>query len=294
MKLFSRKKDDFDYGLQRTCLTCNTSFQGKYCSRCGEKVVDQQDRSIKNFLSDLLNAFTFLDGKFPRSIKTILLQPGKLSEDVVHGIRVPYMKPVSLFFVGNFLYFLLPSPEVFNTRLSSQINSWPFQQIVQSIVQPKIDKLAISYQEFEVLYNAESSNWAKLLIVLIVIMFSGLTAMVNYSKSRFYADHITLAFELISFVLFYPVMLLFAFLYLLYFVGLQLGYDLSWLFTNDPLYLIIVFISWVFYFLFRAEIQFYKAQWVKALLKSLTLFVGLVGIVLVYRFVLFFVTYWSL
>lgn len=294
MKLFSKKKDDFDYNLQRSCLTCNTSFQGKYCSRCGEKVVDQQDRSIKNFLSDLLNAFTFLDGKFPTSIKSILLQPGKLSEDVVRGVRVPYMKPVSLFFVGNFLYFLLPGSEIFTTKLGAQMNSKPFSQIVQDRVNPKLEALSMSYQEFEPIYNAESSSWAKLLIVLIVILFSFVTALVNYSRSRYYADHLTYAFEFVSYVVFYPVILFFSLTYFIYWIGQQVGINLMWLFRDELLFQLPVVILMLFYFLFRGEIRFYKTHWFKALLKSLTLFLGLVGIVLVYRFVLFFVTYWSL
>lgn len=294
MRLFTKRKDDFDYNLERSCLTCSTSFQGKYCSRCGEKVVDQQDRSIKHFLSDLLNAFTFLDGKFPTSIKTILLQPGKLSEDVVRGVRVPYMKPVSLFFVGNFLYFLLPGSEIFNTSLKSQLVSDPFGKIVENLVHPKIAELNISYEQFEIVFNNESSSWAKLLIVLIVVLFSFVTSLVNFSRSRYYADHLTYAFEFLSYVVFYPVILFFSLTYFIYWIGLQMGLDLMWLFKNEMYLQLPVFILMIFYFLFRGETRFYKVQRVKAFLKSLTLLLGLVGIVLIYRFVLFIVTYWSL
>lgn len=294
MKLFARRKDSFDYDLQRTCLTCSTEFQGKFCCRCGEKVVDQQDRSIKNFLSDLLNAFTFLDGKFPTSIKTILLQPGKLSEDVVLGVRVPYMKPVSLFFVANFLYFLLPGSEIFNTSLKSQLVASPLRQIVERLVHSRIAERNISFEQFEIIFNSESSSWAKILIVLIVVLFSLVTALVNFSRSRYYADHLTYAFEFISYVIVYPVILFFSLTYFIYWIGQQIGFDLQWLFRDELVFQLPIFSLMIFYFLFKSEIMFYKTQRGKALLKTLALFWGLVGIVLIYRVILFFVTFWSL
>lgn len=294
MKLFSKRKDDFDYDVQRSCLTCNTSFQGRFCSHCGEKVVDQHDRSIKSLLSDLMNAFTFLDGKFPTSVKAILLQPGKLSEDVVRGVRVPYMKPVSLFFVANFLYFLLPGSEIFNTSLKSQLVTSPFRQIIENLLHSKIAELNSSYEQFEIVFNTESSSWAKLLIVLIVVLFSVVTAFVNFSRSRYFADHLTYAFEFMSYVVFYPVILFFSLTYFVYWIGQQMGTDLIWLFRDELSFQLPVFILLLFYFLLRGQIRFYKSHWVKALIKALILFSGLVGIVLVYRFVLFFVTYWSL
>lgn len=294
MKLFTRRKDSFDYDLQRTCLTCGTSFQGKFCCRCGEKVVDQQDRSIRSFLSDLLNAFTFLDGKFPTSIKAILLQPGKLSEDVVRGVRVPYMKPVSLFFVANFLYFLLPGSEIFNTSLKSQLTTSPLREVMQPLVDNKIDALHISVEEFEILFNSESSSWAKILIVLIVILFSLITALVNFSRSHYYADHLTYAFEFVSYVIFYPVILFFSLTYFIYWIGQQIGSDLQWLFSDELVFQLPIFSLMIFYFLFKSEIMFYKAQRSKAFFKTIALFWGLVGIVIIYRVILFFVTFWSL
>nr|HPM30698.1 hypothetical protein [Chryseolinea sp.] len=83
MKVFTRKKIEFDEVAIRECKNCGQNFNGRFCNRCGEKVIEQEERTIKFFLGHVLNAFTFIDGKFWRSFKTMLLSPGKMTFDLV-------------------------------------------------------------------------------------------------------------------------------------------------------------------------------------------------------------------
>ena len=107
-KFFKRKPETFDWEVTRICKVCSNTFKGCSCNICGEKVIEQNERSFLNFLDSLLNAFTFLDGKFIKSLKLLVIRPGQLSRNIADGLRVPYMKMVSLFFVANFFYFLFP------------------------------------------------------------------------------------------------------------------------------------------------------------------------------------------
>jgi hypothetical protein len=129
-----RKKNQlaYDYAVVRNCVNCTTPFAGRYCSMCGEKVLIEDDRSLKHYLSDLFNAFTFIDGKFFRSLRSLILSPGTMSSSVSRGIRQPYMKPIAFFFVANFIYFLFPVFNIFNTSLAIQLDSvhWQFNWIV--------------------------------------------------------------------------------------------------------------------------------------------------------------------
>jgi hypothetical protein len=106
---FRRRIDTFDLEVTRTCKVCNNTFHGRYCNICGEKVSEPYERSFLNFLDGIVNAFTFLDGKFLKSLKLLILRPGQLSRNIADGKRVPYMKTISLFFVANFFYFLFSS-----------------------------------------------------------------------------------------------------------------------------------------------------------------------------------------
>jgi hypothetical protein len=117
--VFKKRQDSFDYNVSHSCKNCGSQFKGKFCNHCGEKVIDVSDRSFIKIAESVLNAFTFLEGKFWRSFKLILLDPGKLTSDIRSGIQVPYMKLVGLFFVANFFYFLFPVFDTFNSSLYS-------------------------------------------------------------------------------------------------------------------------------------------------------------------------------
>src|SRR5262245_5138752 len=132
IKFFARTEPDFDEQLVRSCKNCGHEFQGRYCNRCGEKVVERYERTILHFLDNVFNAFTFIDGKFWKSFTSMLLKPGAMSRDIVEGKRQPYMKPVAFFFVGNVIYFLFPIFQTFNTNLSAQMNYMPYSSYVRA------------------------------------------------------------------------------------------------------------------------------------------------------------------
>lgn len=294
MKFFSRKRPDlFDYEVTRECLNCGNSFRGKFCSRCGEKVVDQRERSIRHFLGEVLNAFTFLDGKFPRSLKMILISPGKLSFDVVRGVRMPYMRPVSLFFLANFLYFLLPLTEAFNTSLHSQLTGQWHSEIAKGIMEAKITAQNITYTEFETMYNNVSSSRAKLLLIVLVFLFSLVLSIVNFSKRRYYADHLTVSFEFMSFTLLYVSIIIMVMLIVVMAAIEKFKPDLMWLFQREHFVILPLTLASLFYFLWRMQIRFYKNRWWVGFLKAAFVLVGFMFMIVLYRFMLFFVTFWS-
>lgn len=294
MKLFKRREDTFDYNLERTCLTCGTSFQGKFCCRCGEKIVETKERSLRYFFQELLNAFTFLDGKFPRSFNLLVRKPGELSSNFVKGIRQPYMKPVSLFFVANFLYFFLPSFEVFNTTFYSQMDSKPLGSVVQELVEKRVQDQPIAIGNLEILYNQNSGDWAKLLLVIIVVLFSGILTLVNFSRSRFYSDHLALSFEFLSYTILFVALIFRAITAVLYITGTWLSINMRWLFDDETVFLLPTVCVLLLYFLVRAQRTFYQNSWFIALIKSVVLLGGFAAVIMIYRFILFLVTFNSI
>lgn len=108
---FKKKQDMFDFEVTRICKVCSNTFHGRYCNVCGEKVSEPYERSFLNFLDSLLNAFTFLDGKFIKSLTLLITRPGQLSRNIADGLRVPYMRWFRsflwpTFFISFFLYLI--------------------------------------------------------------------------------------------------------------------------------------------------------------------------------------------
>jgi hypothetical protein len=292
MKFLSKRQDQFDYEAERTCLTCGNSFQGKYCGRCGEKVIEAYDRSIKHFFDNLLNAFTFIDGKFFNSFRTMLLQPGKMSADIAIGKRQPYMKPVAFFFVGNFIYFFFPIFQTFNSSLYSQLNFMPYSESIDSYVQNHLHVASIDYVIFEEKYNVASTNWAKILLILIVPITFPFLFLINYSKRLFTSDHLIFAFEFASFMLFVPTILLSFLVLIIIFIADLFGINAN-IIARDSYTtpMVIILVSYMFLFGIR---KFYQFKWWRTILSTIGLIASLMIIIHFYRFLLFVITMWSL
>ncbi|MFO0331064.1 MAG: DUF3667 domain-containing protein [Bacteroidota bacterium] len=96
-----------------TCKSCGNHFIGNYCNQCGEKVLRAADRSFKTFLSNMLIAITFADSKMIQTLWLVLKKPGFVSYEFANGRRVNYLKPISLFFVLNLIYFFFPVIQLF-------------------------------------------------------------------------------------------------------------------------------------------------------------------------------------
>lgn len=286
---FKKKEDTFDFEMTRICKVCSHTFHGRYCNVCGEKVTEPYERSFLNFLDSLLNAFTFLDGKFIKSLKLLLMRPGQLSRNIADGLRVPYMKMVSLFFVANFFYFLFPVFDSYNSSLYTQMNSLGSHSIrAKEIVKQKIEKEEISIEDFQRSYQDKSTNLSKLLIVLLVLMLSGILMVVNYSRSAYFFDHLLFALEVYSFqLLINLVVLANGFVYLIKgasFFGLDWSIILS-----DNVFSAIGQIT-MCYFLVRGQMIFYRQKWYWSILRALIIYYLILETVFLYRTGLFYIT----
>jgi len=96
--------------MPASCITCGhpASEEDQFCSACGEKLRVEKNYSIWRFSLQALGGLFRVDNKSLRSLKTLILQPGKLSEDFFRGKRKPYLRPLQLFIFANLIFFLLP------------------------------------------------------------------------------------------------------------------------------------------------------------------------------------------
>jgi hypothetical protein len=157
---------------QQACKTCGHAFAGRYCNQCGEKVIEPRDLSVRHYLEDIFNAFTSLDGKVWRTIRLVAQVPGGLSRAYMEGRRSPYLKPVSIFFLANVIYFLLPFFETFNSRLETQLSGRPHSRIANRLVDDYIWEKNITMPVFRERYEARSTENAKLLLIVLVFLIS--------------------------------------------------------------------------------------------------------------------------
>ena len=88
------------------CLNCGTGLQGPFCHYCG-----QPDKNFMRFfpvlVRDLITDLLDLDSRFIRTLRPLLLQPGKLTRDFLDGQRFRYTPPLRLYIFSSMAFFIL-------------------------------------------------------------------------------------------------------------------------------------------------------------------------------------------
>lgn len=272
------------------CKNCSNQFEGKYCNQCGEKVIHHHDRSILHFLEGVFHIITHADAKLFRNLRLMLLKPGFVSKNFIEGIRQPYLKPIPMFFVGNLIYFLFPVFETFTTSLASQRQFQPYSEMVQTIVDKKVEAKGITLEALEEKYNAKTSSLSKLMLILFVPALAVVFSILNFKKSRYFADHLLISLEFMTYMIFYNTVILGFLIYGVSIITNWIGWDLTYIFNNELALVLPLTILSCLYFLVRAERIFYDQRWVWAVVKSVVILASIFYILTGYRFVLFHVT----
>jgi Protein of unknown function (DUF3667) len=92
-----------------TCKNCEHVFKGKICNHCGEKVFDEKQLTAKYFFHQVIDFFWHWENKVLKSIKLNFIKPGFITKENINGIRVPYAKPIQLYLVVAFLFYIVVS-----------------------------------------------------------------------------------------------------------------------------------------------------------------------------------------
>jgi hypothetical protein len=274
------------------CKTCGHAFVGKYCNQCGEKVIEPRDLSVRHYLEDIFNAFTSLDGKVWRTVRLIAQAPGGLSRAYMEGRRSPYLKPLSIFFLANLVYFLLPFFDTFNSRLQTQLKGRPHSQIAARLVDNYVREKKMTMPVFRERYEAKSTENAKLLLIVLVFLISVPLGVINRGKQPYVAGHITLAFEIMAFNLLFNAIAFGVVVYGIYHAGKWLEIEMVSTLV-DALVNPFVFVS-NGYFLYRAERTFYGCSLRESLWRMALVVPSMFAALGTYRIILFFVTFYSL
>lgn len=92
----------------KTCLNCGHTVEERFCPHCGQE--NTETKQPFHFLfTHFIEDFTHYDGQFWKTIRYLLLNPGRLTKEYLAGKRQTYVAPVKLYIFISFITFLLPS-----------------------------------------------------------------------------------------------------------------------------------------------------------------------------------------
>lgn len=270
------------------CANCNAELQGLYCSQCGEKRIENKDKRVQYFLEEAISSVFVADGKFFKTIRLLITQPGELTRSFVLGIRKKYLTPLQLFFFANLVYFIFPFISTFNTTLEIQLTQLPYSDYIEPMVTDHLEANELTMEAFKIDYERVSNSNGKLLLIILVIL-QGLFLKVLFLKRKdlFLLDFLAGSAYFYGFyILFLLVLLPASFTFLIEFLGVSL-YGVM----NEVVITVILLFGIVIYMYFLIK-RAYNTSPKGAFWRSVLLGLFIVPTFIIYRFILFWITFW--
>ncbi len=265
------------------CLSCNATLHGAFCAKCGEKVYHPADKSLKLLIREAITFMTNLDGKVITTVKTIYLRPGQLALDYCRGVRKKYYKPLPFFLAIVVVYLLFPLATGMNMemryyRSSPLIGPSIGVQIDKRLAAEGITETALAEQ-----FNQRSSTTSKFLLLLLIPLSLPLLHLLYFYKQRYIFDNFVLLTEINTFFLLTIFLLLPALLF-----PLNVFFSLQ---VNDTLYERFTVALFGGYCAVVFHRVFAEKWWLSLLKGGVFSALFLLMIVVVYRYIVFEVTF---
>ena len=292
------------------CTNCGTAINGPFCSECGQKKEHKHDVTLWHFFMHSLHEFTHLDSRFYKTVKYLISKPGYLVEEYIAGHKKQYINPVRLFIIVNLLYLLLTGVDTFTTPLETHVHD-KFRNIVQPLVASKLKQTGLSFKEYAKQFDEKTKGQAEMLIVLMAFAFSVVMSLLYYRQRRYFLEHLIFSFNFYSVILLLLGIGMVAFYYsvgiVLYAVEktkVMTGH-ITKAAANEQIQSVLNFIGSELFLelfvglvvgaiLFSALKRVYRESNFSTLIKTVVAYIGLWYIMLGYRLVLFFVTFYTL
>ena len=77
---------------------------GRYCANCGQKIA-QPPLTVRGVLTETTQELTNWDGKVPRTLRALFLDPGRLSMDFLAGKRARWLAPLRVYLICSLVFF---------------------------------------------------------------------------------------------------------------------------------------------------------------------------------------------
>ncbi len=97
------------------CISCNNEHNEKFCPNCGEKN-GVKKITLPSIMEDTITSITDMDKGFLFNLKSLLLDPKRITSDYINGKRRGILNPVSFlilsitFYIVLITFFKMPKP----------------------------------------------------------------------------------------------------------------------------------------------------------------------------------------
>src|SRR5262245_35889320 len=175
------------------CGTCDAVLTGPFCSQCGEAQRHDGDLALRHLLHDAVHEFTHVDGKIWRTIRALILEPGRLTKEYWEGRRGSWIRPFRLYLTIYILHLLLlpnvAGPLAFRFAAYRDANGKPHISVGTVAEKHAIDEKLVN----EVQHVYKWAQYASL------TLFAGVMFLLYRRRQRYFGAHMILAMHFYSF-----------------------------------------------------------------------------------------------
>ena len=135
------------------CLNCGTHLRGHWCHECGQREFDFR-QSFRHMVIETLEHLVHLDGRFSRSVVSLMFNPGSLTEAFLSGKRAAQVPPLRFYLFVSLLFFLtLPLrtdihlPTIDQSALAKELNQTDSETaVIAEIENPVLRDFVTGFQ----------------------------------------------------------------------------------------------------------------------------------------------------
>ncbi len=267
------------------CLNCGEMIDGSFCKNCGQRTIDNLDRSMKRLLGEFFGNIFFLDNRFFLSLRYLILKPGLMTREFLDGKRKKFISPVTLFLFINLIYFIVNPLSDYSLSLRDQITSQPvYSELANKMVNEKLLNKDLSMGSYAITYQNASDDISKSIMILNVPLIALGIFLYGYKKRKYYFDSLIFSFHFFSIFLISWITGKWVDTFLEYFEWYSDSYVEAFSFMTFtfgiPLFYAITS--------FRRYLQI---KWAWSILAGFGSILGVILAQLVYRAIIFFITF---
>jgi hypothetical protein len=257
---------------------------------CGERRVAEQDLSLGRFLRNVLATFTSLDTRGARSLGLLLSRPGLLTAAYVAGRRKRYLSPLQLFLIANLLFYLAAAflPVVtLDTPLNAHLYGSPYSELARDMVRGRFaSQDSVDFPRFETRFNFAAEQYAKSLFIVLVPFFALAVALLRVGRREPAGKHIAFALHLLAFQLLLGILVSAVIL-------LVRSASEGRLLGGSSIVIPLGVVTLLMLYLVPAFRTAYGSRWLTAVVQAVIVAALFVPAILLYRFILFLVVFFS-
>ena len=183
------------------CPNCAALLHGPYCSDCGQRRPRPGDNSTLGVLGDAFKAIFSVDGKTLRTLRGLLVQPGRLTLDHYNYRRARYLKPIQIFLLVNVIFVLLAiGTGLLDFKLGEYLKEGPpSPALARRLVAQRIAEKGVNFEDYAAAFDRQGELLRKSLIFLLVPLFALVPWVLNHRRRRYYAEHLVFSMHFYSF-----------------------------------------------------------------------------------------------